>query len=185
MNKRERILLLLLSGLAVVYLTITLAGSGLWAVPPDKSQEDAIREAVFRFQIDSEMAAYRMSWRSMSGSLPLRRVRPPLPTPVFVLETTAIFNGNSEGLVTDAMLRHLQGHGYLVKRGMGGKGEGNHLHAASIHWKTKNKVAVDGGTMGFEGPARFRRGVGRGTAYQVECKNGRWSVTKEQMTTIT
>lgn len=185
MNKRERALLLLLSALVVVYLMMTLAGSGLLAVPPDKSQENAIREAVFRFQIDREMAAQRMSWRSLYGSLPPGRTRPPLPMPTFVLETTAVFTGDSEGFVTDAMLRHLQGRGYLVKRGTGGKEKGSHLYAASIAWKTRNKVAVDGSALVFEGPAKNLRGVGTGSIYHVERKDGKWSVTKEQGTAIT
>jgi hypothetical protein len=154
-----------------------------WYFLPHKGEEAAIREAVFHFEIERQMQAWEMH-------ITAQRKRPPSSAPPFQpkipqfwLETRD-WNGDEvyEPAVSDETVKRLEGKAYFVRKAEAQNTPGKHLFAGRIRWQNRNRVEVSGGTMIY-GDHGFL--VGSGSRYIVERRDGKWVVTKEEMTAIT
>lgn len=165
----------------VLAICLPLCGAA-WYFAPDKSQETAIREAVFLYQIGDSLRGWKQHTAEQRRRTEAAGQKYQPQEPLFWLETR---NWNSTVLadkpVDDATVKRLQGRAFRVAKPDQRDSQGTHLHAGAIHWSNRNRVEVDGGSMSY---GKFGA-TGSGARYFVERRGGKWVVVREEMTAIT
>lgn len=140
-----------------------LVSISLAADAPRLSQEEDIREAVFRYQFDHNASALQKSAAAYCLSLGQKDTDPPD-------EFMKRFSGFKPTVVKASMCRPLYGFGaskHILKSRL-------FFRVSSITWISATEVKVDGGY--YEGNLSAS-----GNTYTVKMENGKWAVSNDEM----